>query len=102
MSSGIGLTFAAGLRSILRHDPDVILIGEDRTREAMAKSIEHLSCSGLYFDSRSIKGTRIEIALKGYQYVLTQRTGQQDTAELLIDRVKQEDELKLVDQLLVN
>ena len=31
--SKIGLTFAAGLRSILRHDPDVILIGEMRDME---------------------------------------------------------------------
>ena len=31
--SKIGLTFAAGLRSILRHDPDVILIGEIRDGE---------------------------------------------------------------------
>jgi len=29
----IGLTFAAGLRSVLRHDPDVILIGEIRDDE---------------------------------------------------------------------
>ena len=29
----IGLTFAAGLRSILRHDPDVILVGEIRDAE---------------------------------------------------------------------
>lgn len=28
-----GLTFAAGLRSILRHDPDVILVGEMRDQE---------------------------------------------------------------------
>ena len=28
-----GLTFAAGLRSILRHDPDVILVGEMRDNE---------------------------------------------------------------------
>jgi type II secretory ATPase GspE/PulE/Tfp pilus assembly ATPase PilB-like protein len=28
-----GLTFAAGLRSILRHDPDVILVGEIRDQE---------------------------------------------------------------------
>ena len=27
-----GLTFARGLRSILRHDPDVVLIGEIRDR----------------------------------------------------------------------
>src|SRR3989338_1307095 len=29
----IGLTFAAGLRSILRHDPDVIMVGEVRDYE---------------------------------------------------------------------
>ncbi|MCG8508508.1 MAG: GspE/PulE family protein, partial [Rhodospirillales bacterium] len=33
VSSKAGLTFARGLRSILRHDPDVILIGEIRDRE---------------------------------------------------------------------
>ena len=30
-----GLTFASGLRSILRHDPDVILVGEVRDQETM-------------------------------------------------------------------
>ena len=35
--SKIGLTFAAGLRSILRHDPDVILIGEIRDGETAKK-----------------------------------------------------------------
>ncbi|MGQ0814697.1 MAG: GspE/PulE family protein [Gemmatimonadota bacterium] len=30
-----GLTFASGLRSVLRHDPDVILIGEMRDRETV-------------------------------------------------------------------
>lgn len=29
----IGLTFAAGLRSFLRHDPDIIMVGEIRDRE---------------------------------------------------------------------
>ncbi|MCU0666236.1 MAG: Flp pilus assembly complex ATPase component TadA [Candidatus Omnitrophica bacterium] len=33
VSSEIGLTFAKGLRSILRHDPDVIMIGEVRDLE---------------------------------------------------------------------
>src|SRR5213593_3944807 len=32
-SSRIGLTFAAGLRAVLRQDPDVILVGEIRDRE---------------------------------------------------------------------
>jgi type II secretory ATPase GspE/PulE/Tfp pilus assembly ATPase PilB-like protein len=30
-----GLTFAAGLRSILRHDPDIILVGEMRDEETV-------------------------------------------------------------------
>ena len=30
-----GLTFASGLRSILRHDPDIILVGEIRDQETM-------------------------------------------------------------------
>ncbi|MCA9085823.1 MAG: type II/IV secretion system protein, partial [Planctomycetaceae bacterium] len=38
--SRIGLTFAAGLRSILRHDPDVILIGEIRDGETAQAAIQ--------------------------------------------------------------
>jgi general secretion pathway protein E len=29
----VGLTFAAGLRAILRQDPDVVMVGEIRDRE---------------------------------------------------------------------
>ncbi|GIX03075.1 MAG: general secretion pathway protein GspE [Planctomycetaceae bacterium] len=36
----VGLTFAAGLRSILRHDPDVILIGEIRDSETAESAIQ--------------------------------------------------------------
>src|ERR1700732_3318443 len=36
----IGLTFAASLRSILRHDPDVILIGEMRDHETAESAIQ--------------------------------------------------------------
>lgn len=38
--SRIGLTFAAGLRSILRHDPDVVLIGEIRDGETAQAAIQ--------------------------------------------------------------
>jgi type II secretion system protein E len=38
--SKIGLTFAASLRSILRHDPDVILIGEMRDLETAESAIQ--------------------------------------------------------------
>lgn len=34
VSEAAGLTFAHGLRSLLRHDPDIIMIGEIRDREA--------------------------------------------------------------------
>jgi len=36
----IGLTFASGLRSILRSDPDVVMIGEIRDRETAKTSVE--------------------------------------------------------------
>ena len=32
VKSDIGLDFAASLRSILRHDPDIIMVGEIRDR----------------------------------------------------------------------
>jgi general secretion pathway protein E/type IV pilus assembly protein PilB len=49
----IGLTFSSGLRSILRHDPDVVLIGEIRDRETAEISVRasqtgHLVLSTLH------------------------------------------------------
>ncbi|MBI5286795.1 MAG: type II secretion system ATPase GspE [Deltaproteobacteria bacterium] len=41
----VGLTFASGLRSILRQDPDVIMIGEIRDRETAEIGI-HASLTG--------------------------------------------------------
>src|SRR5690348_18246937 len=35
-----GVTFAAGLRSILRQDPNIILVGEIRDRETAAIALE--------------------------------------------------------------
>ncbi len=36
-----GLTFAAGLRAILRHDPDVVLVGEIRDRETAEIAVQN-------------------------------------------------------------
>lgn len=47
----IELTFAAGLRSILRHDPDVILIGEIRDRETAAIAIQSALTGHLVFST---------------------------------------------------
>jgi general secretion pathway protein E len=40
VSPKIGLTFAAALRSILRHDPDIIMVGEMRDRETAEIAIQ--------------------------------------------------------------
>ena len=40
VSTKAGLTFARGLRSILRHDPDVVLVGEIRDRETAEIAVQ--------------------------------------------------------------
>lgn len=62
--SRIGLTFAAGLRSILRHDPDVILIGEIRDNETAQSAIQasltgHLVFSTLHTNDAPSAFTRL-------------------------------------------
>jgi len=46
-----GLTFATGLRSILRQDPDVIMIGEIRDRETAEIAIEAATTGHLVFST---------------------------------------------------
>jgi len=60
----IGLTFAASLRSILRHDPDVILIGEMRDLETAEAAIQasltgHLVFSTLHTNDAPSAFTRL-------------------------------------------
>jgi general secretion pathway protein E/type IV pilus assembly protein PilB len=60
----IGLTFAAGLRSILRHDPDVVLIGEIRDLETAENAIQasltgHLVFSTLHTNDAPSAFTRL-------------------------------------------
>lgn len=40
INARVGLTFAAALRSILRNDPDIVMIGEIRDRETALISVE--------------------------------------------------------------
>src|SRR3989449_4057080 len=47
----IGLSSAAGLRSILRHDPDVILVGEIRDRETAETAIQSALTGHLVFST---------------------------------------------------
>jgi type II secretion system protein E len=59
-----GLTFARGLRSILRHDPDVILIGEIRDQETAQIAVQasltgHLVFSTLHTNDAAGAITRL-------------------------------------------
>jgi type IV pilus assembly protein PilB len=60
----IGLTFHAGLRSILRSDPDVVMIGEIRDRETAKTSVEaaltgHLVLATLHTNNAPAAVTRL-------------------------------------------
>lgn len=56
VNSEVGLTFASGLRSILRQDPDVVMVGEIRDAETAALGVQaaltgHLVFSTLHTNS---------------------------------------------------
>ena len=60
----IGLTFAASLRSILRHDPDIVLVGEIRDLETAENAIQasltgHLVFSTLHTNDAAGAFTRM-------------------------------------------
>lgn len=49
--AGIGLTFAAGLRSFLRQDPDVVMVGEIRDKETAEIAINAALTGHLVFST---------------------------------------------------
>lgn len=56
VNADVGLTFASGLRSILRKDPDVVMVGEIRDRETAQLAVQaaltgHLVFSTLHTNS---------------------------------------------------
>ncbi|MFK7959040.1 MAG: GspE/PulE family protein [Phycisphaerales bacterium] len=60
----VGLDFAAGLRAILRHDPDVIMIGEIRDLETAIAAVQasltgHLVFSTLHTNDAAGAGPRL-------------------------------------------
>jgi general secretion pathway protein E/type IV pilus assembly protein PilB len=67
-----GMTFARGLRSILRHDPDVILIGEIRDAETARIAVQasltgHLVFSTLHTNDAPSSPTRlIDMGIEPY------------------------------------
>ncbi len=64
INSKIGLTFASGLRSILRQDPDIIMVGEIRDKETAEIAINasltgHLVFSTLHTNDAPTAFTRL-------------------------------------------
>jgi len=64
VNSRVGLTFASGLRSILRHDPDVVMIGEIRDKETAETAVQasltgHLVFSTLHTNDAPGATTRL-------------------------------------------
>jgi type IV pilus assembly protein PilB len=56
VNPGVGLTFATGLRSILRQDPDIVMVGEIRDKETANLAVQaaltgHLVFSTLHTNS---------------------------------------------------
>ncbi len=72
VKSGIGLTFASALRTILRQDPDVILIGEIRDMETAEIAVQsaltgHLVFSTLHTNDAASAITRLqEMGVESY------------------------------------
>jgi len=68
----IGLTFSNALRSILRHDPDIVMVGEIRDKETAAISIQsaltgHLVLSTLHTnDAPSSLFRLVEMGVEDY------------------------------------
>jgi type IV pilus assembly protein PilB len=68
-----GLTFAAALRSILRQDPDVVLVGEIRDKETAAIAIQasltgHLVLSTLHtIDAATSVARLLDIGVESYK-----------------------------------
>jgi type IV pilus assembly protein PilB len=67
-----GFTFASAMRNFLRHDPDVIMVGEIRDRETAAIAIEssltgHLVLSTLHTNTAATSITRLlDLGVEAY------------------------------------
>ena len=64
VNTQVGLSFSAGLRSILRHDPDVVMIGEIRDKETAETAVQasltgHLVFSTLHTNDSAGSVTRL-------------------------------------------
>jgi type II secretory ATPase GspE/PulE/Tfp pilus assembly ATPase PilB-like protein len=101
-----GLTFGAGLRAILRHDPDVVLIGEIRDRETAEIAVQasltgHLVFSTLHTNDAPGATTRmIDMGVEPYLVASSLETvAAQRLVRLICKHCKEESPQSEVDKL---
>jgi general secretion pathway protein E len=90
VNADIGFTFAAALRSILRHDPDVILIGEIRDHETAAIAVQSALTGHLVFSTlhtNSAVGSITRLADVGIERFLLVSSLQGVMAQRLVRRL---------------
>lgn len=72
VNNKIGMTFASGLRSILRQDPDIVMVGEIRDRETAEIAVQasltgHVVLSTVHTNSAAAAVTRlIDMGIETY------------------------------------
>lgn len=80
VNADVGLTFAAGLRSILRQDPNIVMVGEIRDRETAELAVQaaltgHLVFSTLHTNSAAgILPRLLDMGLEPFLIASTVRT----------------------------
>ena len=72
VNSKAGITFASGLRAIMRHDPDIILVGEIRDKDTATTAVQaaltgHLVLSSIHAnDAVSVLFRLIDLGVEPY------------------------------------
>lgn len=80
VNADVGLTFASGLRSILRQDPDVVMVGEIRDKETAQLAVQaaltgHLVLSTLHTNSAAgILPRLLDMGIEPFLIASTVRT----------------------------
>ncbi len=96
VNTEVGLTFASGLRSILRQDPDVVMVGEIRDKETAQLAVQaaltgHLVFSTLHTNSAAgILPRLLDMGIEPFLIASTVRTV---IGQRLVRRVADKDKL---------
>ncbi len=95
VNADVGLTFASGLRSILRQDPDVVMVGEIRDKETAELAVQaaltgHLVFSTLHTNSAA--GILPRLLDMGIEPFLIASTVKTVIGQRLVRRVSEENE----------